>query len=123
MSFPNTDLTIQFACVFVVFLLWIVSLIPVRRAQTLQFEGYNNSNPREQYNNLSAWGRRAVSASNNTIEALVFFSAAVFTRAFSQISQYGGTSPTGKDGTVATATSVFCIIYAVIRADYCINSI
>ena len=43
---------IPFVCVFIMFLLYFVALIPVRRAQALQLEGFDNSNPREQYNRL-----------------------------------------------------------------------
>ncbi len=43
---------IPFVCVFIMFLFYFLALVPVRRAQALQLEGYDNSNPREQYNRL-----------------------------------------------------------------------
>ncbi|CAG8436609.1 3950_t:CDS:2 [Funneliformis mosseae] len=67
-----------FVCVFINFLFYFVALVPVRRAQALQEGGYDNSNPRDQYNRLPDWGKRAVGAANNTFEGLVFFSIAVF---------------------------------------------
>lgn len=51
MGFPS-EFVVQFACVFTMFLLWFVALVPVRRAQAMQEEGYNNTNPRDQYNKL-----------------------------------------------------------------------
>ncbi|CAG8805859.1 32720_t:CDS:2 [Gigaspora margarita] len=73
MAYPNSDLTIPFATVFTTFLLWFVSLTPIRIAQSKQEEGYDNSRPREQYSRLPEWGKRAVAASNNTFEGLCFF--------------------------------------------------
>ncbi|CAG8770679.1 3492_t:CDS:1, partial [Cetraspora pellucida] len=45
-------LTVPFATIFATFLLWAVSLTPIRIAQAKQEEGLDNSQPREQYTNL-----------------------------------------------------------------------
>lgn len=51
MAFPS-EFVVQFSCVFAMFLIWFFSLVPIRRAQSLHEEGYDNSNPRDQYTKL-----------------------------------------------------------------------
>ncbi|CAH1766064.1 15123_t:CDS:2, partial [Entrophospora sp. SA101] len=117
MAFAYSDFTTQFACVFIVFLLWVVSLTPVRRAQLRQEEGYNNSNPREQYQNLPDWGKRAVAASNNTFEGLSMFSISVITQAISQVLHLieSQNVRSEKYKAHAIAANVLCIVYVVTR--------
>ncbi|CAG8562713.1 901_t:CDS:2, partial [Dentiscutata heterogama] len=112
MAYPDSDLTIPFATIFTTFLLWFVSLVPIRIAQSKHEEGYDNSHPREQYSKLSKWGQRAVAASNNTFEGLCFFSIAVFTYAFSQLSNLNDSS---KHKPVRIAADVFCIAFVIFR--------
>jgi hypothetical protein len=52
MSFSTDSAKLQFACVFVVFLLWIITVVVVRMAQKKAPGGPNNSNPRVQYREL-----------------------------------------------------------------------
>ncbi|RIB04337.1 membrane-associated, eicosanoid/glutathione metabolism protein [Gigaspora rosea] len=117
MAYPNSDLTIPFATVFTTFLLWFVSLTPIRIAQSKQEEGYDNSRPREQYSRLPEWGQRAVAASNNTFEGLCFFSIAVFTYAFSQLSDINDNN-NSKNKQVRIAADFFCIAFVIFRAIY-----
>ncbi|RIA95647.1 membrane-associated, eicosanoid/glutathione metabolism protein [Glomus cerebriforme] len=115
----SSEFIVQFACVFAMFLIWFFSLVPIRRAQASQEEGYDNSNPRDQYNKLSEWGKRAVAAANNTFEGLVFFSVAVFTQAFSRMFHIlQEITSTERDRKIRTAADVFCIIYIVLRVIY-----
>ena len=51
--------------------------IPLGLAQVRAAGGYNNSNPREQQQALDGWGKRALGAHLNTIEAYPFFAAGV----------------------------------------------
>jgi hypothetical protein len=51
MGFPS-EFVVQFSCVFAMFLIWFFSLVPIRRAQSIHEEGYDNSNPRDQYTKL-----------------------------------------------------------------------
>ncbi|KAG9295824.1 hypothetical protein G9A89_009053 [Geosiphon pyriformis] len=105
MAFGNDDSTLQFATVFIMFLLWFLTLIPVRIAQSRMQDGLDNANPRDQYRKLPAWGQRAVAVTNNTFEAFCFFSVAVFTHAFS--------GP--RSMSVVHAVDAFCILFIVIR--------
>ena len=70
-------MTIPFFCVFLAFLLNIISKGPVAVAMAKQPEGYNNKNPRDQQAALDGWGRRAVAAHLNSFEAFPAFAAAV----------------------------------------------
>ncbi|PKY53768.1 hypothetical protein RhiirA4_409299 [Rhizophagus irregularis] len=114
MAFPP-EFVVQFSCVFAMFLIWFFSLVPIRRAQSLHEEGYDNSNPRDQYTKLPDWGKRAVAAANNTFEGLAFFSIAVFTQAFSRFLQ----PASGKDDNkIRTVVDIICIIYIILRLIY-----
>eukprot|EP00002_Diphylleia_rotans_P005792 TRINITY_DN1498_c0_g1_i1.p2 TRINITY_DN1498_c0_g1~~TRINITY_DN1498_c0_g1_i1.p2 ORF type:complete len:192 (+),score=36.08 TRINITY_DN1498_c0_g1_i1:71-646(+) len=56
----------------------MVTKIPVIAAQGLQGQrGLDNSNPRGQQEQLTGWGKRAVAAHQNTIEAFPVFAAGV----------------------------------------------
>ena len=70
-------MTIPFFCVFLAFLLNIISKGPVAIAMAQQSGGYDNKNPRDQQANLDGWGRRAVAAHLNSFEAFPAFAAAV----------------------------------------------
>ncbi|CAI2167923.1 13018_t:CDS:2 [Funneliformis geosporum] len=112
----SSGVEIPFVCVFIMFLLYFVALVPVRKAQAQQDEGYDNSNPRDQYNRLPIWGKRAVGAANNTFEGLVFFSIAVFTYAFSHVFNL---NPFGnKYQKIEMTANILCIIYIILRVIY-----
>ena len=70
-------MTIPFFCVFLAFLLNIISKGPVAIAMAQQSGGYDNKNPRDQQASLDGWGRRAVAAHLNSFEAFPAFAAAV----------------------------------------------
>jgi len=66
-----------FFCVFLAFLLNMVSKGPVALAMTRQNKGYDNKHPRDQQAELMGWGRRALAAHLNGFEAFPAFAAAV----------------------------------------------
>ena len=70
-------MTIPFFCIFLAFLLNIISKGPVAIAMAQQSGGYDNKNPRVQQAGLDGWGRRAVAAHLNSFEAFPAFAAAV----------------------------------------------
>lgn len=57
----------------------LASKMPVGRAQKELPGGYDNQHPREQQARLEGWGRRALAAHNNAIEAFPLFGVAVVT--------------------------------------------
>ncbi|CAG8579422.1 8650_t:CDS:2, partial [Ambispora gerdemannii] len=109
MSFQTNHYTLQFAIVFAMFLLWLMTLIPIRIAQSRMLGGLDNRNPREQYQELPEWGQRAIGVNNNTFEAFCFLSVAVFTQAFSELLGNPQTE------NVVRAVDAFCIIFLVLR--------
>ena len=64
-------------CIFIAFLLNLVSKGPVAIAMSRQTGGYDNKNPRAQQRDLDGWGRRAVAAHLNGYEAFPAFAVAV----------------------------------------------
>ncbi len=74
-------MTIPFACIFIAFLLNLVSKGPVAFAMAKQTGGYDNSTPRVQQARLEGWGRRALAAHLNGFEAFPAFAAAVLVAA------------------------------------------
>lgn len=76
-------MTIPFLCIFLAFLLNMVSKAPVAIAMAWQDGGYDNKNPRVQQAELVGWGRRAVAAHLNGFEAFPAFAAAVLVAAAS----------------------------------------
>jgi len=70
-------MTIPFICIFLAFLLNLVSKGPVAAAMAKETGGYDNSTPRDQQARLEGWGRRAVAAHLNGFEAFPAFAAAV----------------------------------------------
>jgi len=70
-------MTIPFICIFVAFLLNMVSKGPVALAMARQGKGYDNKHPRDQQAELEGWGRRAIAAHLNGFEAFPAFAAAV----------------------------------------------
>jgi len=70
-------MTIPYFCVFLAFLLNIVSKAPVALAMQGSPGGYDNRNPRDQQAGLDGWGRRAVAAHLNGFEAFPAFAASV----------------------------------------------
>lgn len=81
-------MTIPFYCVVVAFLLIPLTKGIVSVAQARQPGGFDNKHPRDQQAALTGWGRRAVGAHNNTIEAFPGFAAGVL------IAHVGGADPT-----------------------------
>ncbi len=77
-------MNIPFICVGVAFLLIYLSKIPLGIAMARQAEGYDNKFPRDQQNRLSGWGKRALGAHLNSIEAFAPFAAAVIISHISQ---------------------------------------
>ena len=80
-------MTTPFYCVFAALMLVILTKAPVAAAMKQQPRGYDNRHPRDQQAALGGWGRRAVAAHNNTIEAFPPFAAAVI------IAHIGGGDP------------------------------
>ena len=61
--------------------LTIASKIPAAVAMSREGRGYDNSNPREQQSRLTGWGKRALAAHQNTLEAFPIFAACMLTGA------------------------------------------
>lgn len=70
-------MTIPFLCLFLAFLLNLLSKVPVAVAQLQRPGGYDNRLPREQQRALQGWGLRALGAHLNQFEAFPAFAAAV----------------------------------------------
>jgi uncharacterized MAPEG superfamily protein len=81
-------MTAPFFCVLIAYMLVIGTKGPISVAMARQPKGYDNRNPRAQQAALEGWGRRAVAAHQNTIEAFPPFAAAVL------IAHVGGGDPT-----------------------------
>lgn len=70
-------MTTPLICVFIAFLLTMVSKGPVALAMAREPGGYDNKEPRDQQSRLDGWGRRALAAHKNAFEAFPAFAAAV----------------------------------------------
>ena len=97
-------MTIPFFCVFLAFLLNIISKGPVAVAMAHQSGGYDNKNPRDQQAGLDGWGRRAVAAHLNSFEAFPAFAAAVL------VAVIAGADPIW--------TTRLAVVFVVVRALY-----
>lgn len=64
-------------CVIAAALLIVLSKMPVAMAMAKQKEGYDNRYPRDQQAALTGFGKRAVSAHQNCIEAFPLFAVGV----------------------------------------------
>ncbi|KXN67267.1 hypothetical protein CONCODRAFT_73106 [Conidiobolus coronatus NRRL 28638] len=104
--YGNGHYNLQFACMFIVYLVWFGLLIPVRRAQAKAEGGIDNSNPRAQYNNLPGYAIRSMAAHNNTMESFMFFGFALLANTV------GGGS--------LVAADVLCVIFMVCRIAYAV---
>jgi uncharacterized MAPEG superfamily protein len=80
-------MTIPFFCIFIAFLLNMISKAPVALAMARRPGGYDNKHPRDQEAALEGWGRRAFAAHLNGFEAFPAFAAAVV------IAQISGADP------------------------------
>ena len=80
-------MTIPFYCVLFAFLLIPLTKVPVGVAMAKVGRGYDNKNPRDQQAQLTGWGRRALGAHHNMIEAFPGFAAGVL------IAHAGGADP------------------------------
>ena len=74
------------SCLFIAALLHFVSKIPVAIAMSKQ-GGYDNRQPRLQESSLAGFGRRALSAHENTIESFPLFAAGILIALFAQVEQ------------------------------------
>lgn len=70
-------MTIPFVCVLIAYLLIHLTRVPVGRAMSAMPGGYDNRAPRDQQAQLAGWGKRALAAHQNTVEAFPPFAAAV----------------------------------------------
>lgn len=70
-------MTIAIASVICAAILIMISKVPLAMAQGRMQGGYDNNNPRDQQNSLDGFGKRALSAHQNTIEAFPLFAAGV----------------------------------------------
>ncbi len=80
-------MTIPFVCVFIAFLLNLLSKGPVALSMARRPGGYDNKHPRDQEAALDGWGRRSFAAHLNGFEAFPAFAAAVV------IAQISGADP------------------------------
>ena len=97
-------MTIPILCVFVAFLLNLVSKGPVAAAMARQDRGYDNKNPRDQQAELVGWGRRALAAHLNGFEAFPPFAIAVVLAIFS--------------GSDSVWTARLAVLFVIARALY-----
>lgn len=70
-------MTIAFWCVFAGALLHVLTKGPVAARLFQSADGYDNNYPRDQMVRLQGWGRRALAAHQNQIEAFGLFAAGV----------------------------------------------
>jgi len=81
--FKNNMVTTVEAMIIVVvdmlilYIIYFLSYTPARIAQKEQPEGYDNSNPRDQYTRLPDNAKRAVASAQNTLEAMIFLGSSV----------------------------------------------
>ena len=87
-------------------LIVISTKLPVALAMAKAARGYDNRNPRVQQASLTGWGARAVAAHQNSFEALMFFTPAVF------ISHLAGTPE------MASQAATLAIVHTVARILY-----
>ena len=80
-------MTTPLVCIFIAFLLNLVSKGPVALAMSRRRGGYDNKHPRDQEAALEGWGRRAFAAHLNGFEAFPAFAAAVL------VAQISGADP------------------------------
>lgn len=77
-------MTIPVLSVLFAILSIMITKVPVAYAMNQQKGGYNNRYPRDQQAQLSGFGKRALSAHMNSIEALPVFIAGLFCALFFQ---------------------------------------
>ncbi len=70
-------MTVPFLCVAVAFLLIMAPKGAASAAVARQTGRYDNKNPRDHHAQLTGWGKRALAAHQNAIEAFPPFAAAV----------------------------------------------
>lgn len=68
-------MTLSLFCVFLAFLLIYANKIPVAVAMAKSSGGYDNRHPRNQQQNLTGWGARALAAHINSFEIFPAFAA------------------------------------------------
>jgi uncharacterized MAPEG superfamily protein len=71
-------MTTPLTCLFIAMLLPYLARIPAATAMGRLEGGYDNNNPRGQQEILEGAGKRSVAAQNNSFEALIVFTAALF---------------------------------------------
>ena len=105
-------MTIAFWCVFVAFVLNMISKGPVAAAMARQPRGYDNRTPRDQQAGLEGWGRRAVAAHLNGFEAFPAFAAAVL------IAAVAGADPVWTDRLAVTFVAARVLYIPLYIADW-----
>ena len=100
----NPAMTTPLVCIFVAFLLNLLSKGPLALAMARRPGGYDNKHPRDQEAALEGWGRRAFAAHLNGFEAFPAFAAAVL------VAQITGADPVW--------STRFAVIFVVARALY-----
>lgn len=79
-------MTTPFYCLFGMLLLAILTKAPVAVAMARVGRGrYDNRDPRTQQSQLTGWGKRALSAHQNTFEAIILFTPAVLISHFAPV--------------------------------------
>lgn len=66
-------------------LLLVLTKVPLALAMGKSDKGYDNASPREQQSELSGWGKRALAAHQNAIEAIPVFGLSLLTAAVLQL--------------------------------------
>ncbi len=81
-------MTVPFYCMFAMLLLVLFTKAPVARAMAQAGRGkYDNRDPRSQQATLTGWGKRALAAHQNTLEAIAIFAPGVFISHFARPDQ------------------------------------
>lgn len=104
-------MTVPFLCVLLAFLLIYAAKVPVIVAQMRAPGGLDNRHPRDQQAQLDGWGKRALGAHHNAIEAFPPFAAGVF------VAHLGG----APERTTAPLAIAFIVVRVVYEALYLAN--
>lgn len=97
-------MTIAVGSVIFAALMIMISKVPVGIAQGRSEGGYDNHNPRDQQSQLTGFGRRALAAHQNTIEAFPLFAAGVVLALWAQAPM--------------ETVNMLCLVFAISRAAY-----
>ena len=103
-------MTVPLACVFLAFVVTMLTKAPVAVAQLRQPGGYDNRLPRDQQAGLSGWGRRALGAHLNAFEAFPAFAAAVL------VAHLAGADPAWSTGLAVTISTYVCASFCSVSS-------